>query len=49
MAPFIAGPDTLDISVAKGPVRTACTLTPGPAKRARSDGAREYAAAFEIE
>src|SRR5216684_1749715 len=38
-----------DISVSTGPVRTACTLTPGPAKRARSDCVRENVAAFEIE
>src|SRR6266446_2957571 len=39
----------LDISVSTGPARTACTLTPCPAKRARSDCDRESAAAFEIE
>jgi hypothetical protein len=38
-----------DISVSTGPAMTACTLTPRPAKRARSDCDRENAAAFEIE
>ena len=38
-----------DISVSTGPARTACTLTPRPAERARSDCDRENAAAFEIE
>src|SRR5438445_13125954 len=37
------------ISVSTGPGRTTCTLTPRPAKRARSDCDRENAAAFEIE
>src|SRR5438445_2113313 len=36
------------ISVSTGPGRTTCTLTPRPAKRARSDCDRENAAAFEI-
>src|SRR6266852_4284231 len=38
-----------DISVSTGPGRTTCTLTPRTARRARSDCARENAAAFEIE
>src|SRR5439155_16926731 len=37
------------ISVSTGPGRTTCTLTPRPAKRARSDCDRENAAALEIE
>ena len=38
-----------DISVSTGPGRTTCTLKPCLARRARSDCARENAAAFEIE
>src|SRR5438552_16095380 len=36
------------ISVFTGPARTACTFTPRPAQRERSDGVNENAAAFEI-
>src|ERR1700676_79015 len=38
-----------DISVSTGPAMTACTFTPRPANRARSDCDRENTAAFEIE
>ena len=37
------------ISVFTGPAKTACTFTPRPAQRARSDCVNENAAAFEIE
>src|SRR5918996_3440062 len=37
------------MSVSTGPVRTACTFTPRPARRTRSDWVRENATAFEIE
>ena len=38
-----------DISVSTGPARTAWTLTPCPAKRARKDCVKERAAAFDAE
>ena len=37
------------MSVSIGPAITACTFTPRPAKRARSDCESENTAAFEIE
>src|SRR5579862_8381220 len=42
-------PRPRDISASTGPVTTACTLAPRPAKRERSDFDKENAAAFAIE